>query len=126
MNRYIVRNGDDYSALGIGWNVVGILNIYQLALESAEKGLNPYGEEEGGEWIALENTGRGRPNNRAVVPSEIHFSSVDQIEVRDKSWTTEVKAGKDVAPADIIECIGDIKTHSREVGLLQRLVVIDG
>ena len=59
------------------------------------KGLNPYGEEEGGEWIALENTCRGRPNDRAVVPSESHFSSVDQIEVRDKSWTTEVKADRE-------------------------------
>ena len=44
--------------------------------------MNPYGKEEGGDWIALENTGRGRPNDRAVVTSEVHFSSVDQVEVR--------------------------------------------
>ena len=41
----------------------------------------------------------------AVVPSEVHVSRVDQVEVREESWGTETKAGKDVAPADIIEYI---------------------
>ena len=53
-----------WQRLSRAWHRVGCrLNpqyIYKLALESAEKGLNSYGEEEGGEWIALENTGRGR------------------------------------------------------------------
>ena len=48
-----------WQRLSRAWHRVGC-RLNKRALESAEKGLSPYGEEEGGERIALENTGRRR------------------------------------------------------------------